>query len=611
MALDTNRLAYSSNSGYIRLLLQTLPVFLTGIICLTCAYADDGTQPFPSFYSNAAMFRMAIETAQNKTSPPTCRITGLTVPHHLLARDLISVGFAHLAGQKYDRIVIISPDHFHRGGKTFSVPRRDFETVFGLVRTDQAMALQLVRPNCGRSAENGRDTPIGRPAVSFSNLFSHEHGVQALLPFVKFFFPETPVLPIAVKNSATRDECEALLDSLIPLLSPATLIIQSTDFSHYLPMGEAQTRDQETLRILSAEDPALVFGLTEPAHLDSRAAQYLQLRIQRQFFCARINFLAHGNSQNYTSEPVKETTSYFVELFVPTRDDAAVSSRPNSSENFTPSRMKRFFFAGDTFFGRFVAEKFRDEKKRRSFITQALKITGGCPMIVNLEGVVREACPHGENSYRLCMEQSATLSMLKDLNVMAVSLANNHSHDFGDRGYAEMRDRLIRQNFYVLENGMMTDFDLFRLAAFTDVDNRGEMKYGIMSPADLGILGAGCSKRNESVKGNPPTEQRKAKPVFAFLHFGHEFSPPAEREKAIVAALHACGVETIFGAHSHRPEKLTCDLHSCRTFSLGNFIFDQIDPRSGGTMIEVAFFSDGIYFLREHALGNFFKPAQK
>ncbi|MBF0509409.1 MAG: CapA family protein, partial [Deltaproteobacteria bacterium] len=192
--------------------------------------------------------------------------------------------------------------------------------------------------------------------------------------------------------------------------------------------------------------------------------------------------------------------------------------------------------------------------------------------------------------------------------VIAVSLANNHSHDFGDREYAEMRDRLIRQNFYVLENGMVTDFDLFRLAAFTDVDNRGEMKYGILSPGDLGVLGPGCFMGRESVKGNPPTEQRKAKPVFAFVHFGHEFSPPAEREQAIVAALHACGVETIFGAHSHRPEKLSCDLHSCRTFSLGNFIFDQTDPRAGGTMIEVVFFSDGIYFLREHALGNLFHP---
>ncbi|MBF0495522.1 MAG: CapA family protein, partial [Deltaproteobacteria bacterium] len=270
-----------------------------------------------------------------------------------------------------------------------------------------------------------------------------------------------------------------------------------------------------------------------------------------------------------------------------------------------------FFFAGDAFFGRFVAEKFRDEHKRRSLITQVLQITGGCPMIVNLEGVVREACPHGENSYRLCMEQSATLPMLKELNVIAVSLANNHSHDFGEIEYAKMCDMLIRQNFYVLEKGTVTDFDLFRLAVFTDVDNRGKVKYGILSPADLGILGAGCFTGIESVEGNPPAEQRKAKPVFAFLHFGHEFSPPAEREKAIVAALHACGVETIFGAHSHRPEKLACGLNSCRTFSLGNFIFDQTDPRAGGTMIEVAFFSDGIYFLREHALGNLFQPIPK
>ena len=131
--------------------------------------------------------------------------------------------------------------------------------------------------------------------------------------------------------------------TLTPLLTPDTLLVQSTDFSHYLTQSEARRRDQETLRVLSGGDPRQVLSLTEPDHLDSKGCQYLQLLLQRQVFGAGPTVIANRNSQEYTSEPVKRTTSYIVQLY--------------SAEPLHVEGARSFFFGGDTFCGRYVAKK--------------------------------------------------------------------------------------------------------------------------------------------------------------------------------------------------------------------------------------------------------------
>ena len=47
-----------------------------------------------------------------------------------------------------------------------------------------------------------------------------------------------------------------MADTLKPLLTPTTLVVQSTDYSHYRPIGEAVARDQETIAAITAGDPA-------------------------------------------------------------------------------------------------------------------------------------------------------------------------------------------------------------------------------------------------------------------------------------------------------------------------------------------------------------------
>jgi AmmeMemoRadiSam system protein B len=540
-------------------------IHLVALLLLLLAACSGSDRPsaqtaFPPFFTDREVFVTAIHACRAK--PLLQKINGVTVPHHLLAADLIAGAFSRLQGQSYRRIIIISPDHFSRSTTAFAITRRDFDTVIGKLTTDQEAVRQL----------------LGNPLVTESSLFSQEHGVRALLPFIAHYFPQALIVPIAIHLKSHPADWDYLARTLAPLLTPDTLLVQSTDFSHYLPQEEARQRDQETLRVLSGWDPQQVLTLTEPANLDSRACQYLQLLLQRQVFGAGPTVMANRNSQEYSAETLKKTTSYIVQVY---------SREPLAVEGATS-----YFFGGDTFCGRGVANRLASPKRRESLRRQVLAKTRGQPLIVNLEGVLSDGCMASPGQYTLCMAESLALPLLQELHVRAVSLANNHSHDLGEDAYQYMTRRLAGQDIACLENRRVLDLGAFYLAGFTDVDNQSEEKIARLTRADLECL----------------VHLKKDKPLFAFVHWGQEFEDQAgPREQALADILEEMGVEVIIGCHSHRAGSLTGTRKSCRIFSLGNFLFDQEGPQTSGVLLEATFFPQGTYFLKVHRINNLYQ----
>ncbi len=250
-------------------------------------------RPFPAAYPGG-LFSDAIEAAES-TASASDRVSGLVLPHHLLAADLIAKGFAHVRDGGYRRIVILSPDHFSRGKTSFSVPGRDFLTSLGAVPLDREGVAALLRSEL----------------VSESSLFSHEHGVQALLPFIAHHFPGAFVLPVAIGKRSTPKEWRALAELLALLLDGDTLIVQSTDFSHYLDREETALRDAESVAALLSCDPERVVFLRQPSHIDSRGALFVQMTLQKSLGATPV-ILAHASSFEYNPAEAEKTggTSY-------------------------------------------------------------------------------------------------------------------------------------------------------------------------------------------------------------------------------------------------------------------------------------------------------------
>ncbi|HEY1123176.1 MAG TPA: AmmeMemoRadiSam system protein B [Haloferula sp.] len=525
-------------------------------------------EPYPLMFESPAPFRQAIEIATKEAKPVAARITGVTVPHHLLAADMIASTLYRASAGKYDRIVILTPDHFRRSTRAGATTLRSFRTALGDVPIDEAAVRQLMQ--CDVVAE--------------SNLFSHEHGVHAILPFLVTWFPQVPVVPVAIDARSRLEDWERLAKAIEPLVTKRTLVVQSTDFSHYLTQQVAATKDQQTLMLLSAGDAKGIPALRQPDNLDSKASQWIQMTLQQRCFgCGTPVVIDNRNAIRYggrQDEP--RTTSYITQLYSP--DFIAASVLPGEA----------WYFGGDTHFGRLVAKAFEDPQRAASIREPVLKVTGGRPLIVNLEGVLLEESPTSyQHPMRIGMDAKLALPELKKLGAVAVSLANNHTLDFGKAARDRMVELLQEQGIVPLLEGEPSDFGRFRMGVATDVANRPEPARDLLRPDSF-----------ESWKS-------ASRPLFAFLHDGIEYAEvPGDRERQLVSWAESAGATLILGCHPHRQspgwERSQQALHF---HSLGNLIFDQIDTKNGGGLVEVRFFEQGTWAARWIPLGNLFRDS--
>ena len=145
-----------------------------------------------------------------------------------LLRTVRCVGVRLLRGRAVDRVVLIGAAHFvPRDG--CAVSRADnWLSPLGPVRVD-AEARRIALDVPGVQVDDAPHLP--------------EHAIEVQLPFLQRLFEDPPrVLPVAVH--AAPDVVADLLDAVAT--GPSTLVVASTDLSHYLPDGIARRQDART-----------------------------------------------------------------------------------------------------------------------------------------------------------------------------------------------------------------------------------------------------------------------------------------------------------------------------------------------------------------------------
>jgi poly-gamma-glutamate synthesis protein (capsule biosynthesis protein) len=534
---------------------------LAVLACCLAAHAA-AEKSYPLFYPSAAPFKTAIaETKQIK--PLTVHVTGVTVPHHLLAAEMIAHTLRLAAGTQPARIILLTPDHFSRSERPFATSVRDFATPLGPVATDLDAVKQLLK--C--------------PLVEKSNLFSHEHGAQALLPFLAKLFPGVPVLPVALGVRSSRAEWETLAAALAPLVAENTLLVQSTDFSHYLSAKVARQKDQETLRAIASGDAAAILALNQPDHLDSKAAQWLMTTLQQRRHHATATVVDNRNAIDFGGPPDEpRTTSYITQVWSPDRIPA--EGLPGEA----------WFFGGDTHFGRHLAPLLADPAAVARVDRAILGLTGGRPLIVNLEGVMLDQVPPAAHPMKIGMAERTTLDRLKAWHTRGVILANNHTLDFGPASLAAMRHALETAGITCVGDRECVDFGPFRLAAATD------------------WLNPPAAARNRITADMVASWRDTPPPWIAFFHCGKEYGEdPGARERLLGERAGAAGAGLLLGCHPHRPSPgWELGGGALRFYSLGNLLFDQSDVRNTGGLVEVRFFKQGTWTARWLPLGNLY-----
>ncbi len=514
-----------------------------------------------------------IDAAIAKEAPhaaAVASVTGITVPHHLLAADLIARGVLAAKGARVDRILLIAPDHFRRLKTPFGVTTTGIETVFGPLPMAGDLAKSL----------------LSDPAFSATGDGGDEHSIHAVTPFIARLFPGVELTAITTARGSTRTDWDHAVSRIAPLLTPGTLVVQSTDYSHFLPVSQAILRDQETLAAIASGDPEAMLALAQPAHFDSMAAQYIQMALQAGQGAAPV-ILGNRNAHFYTSfaDP-GPTTSYIVTAFTTDPGEATRFDYPDQSVTL---------IGGDTYLGRGWWDRLTSPNGAANIAAQVRALTHDRPLILNLEGVLLPDRPAGANRAQHFMRADLALPVLTQLNLAGAVLANNHAQDFGADGAAISLSLLSEAGITALDHGEIADIGPFRVLPLTFKRGYFRDHPVVRSTEDLGAF---CT-----LPATPP--------LVAVVHWGGDYvnmASPFEAE--VLDALARCGVSAVVGSHSHLAST-TITAHAGgalqAVFSTGNLLFDQTGPVVSGALAEIRVLETGNVALRLIPIPNLYE----
>lgn len=250
-------------------------------------------------YYDGKSFINSLNTAGN-TSIKDAEIRGGIVPHHLLAGNMISGFFKVLSVQKPDLIVIIGPNHRRIGQQELNTGYWDWKTPFGTVESDKDTVSRIIADNM---------------AGVNHKLLEEEHSVSALVPYIKYYMPDTRIVPLLVHGNLGLKKSIELGRKIERLAGDKNyVVVASVDFSHYLPVEEADRMDKITLAAIKKKDLYSI-SLMGNDNLDSPPAVISLLTAMDRARSGDFIVLDHDNSGKMPGIRSDSTTSYFTAIF--------------------------------------------------------------------------------------------------------------------------------------------------------------------------------------------------------------------------------------------------------------------------------------------------------
>ena len=195
-----------------------------------------------SWYSaDPAELRTQIDDLLAKANAPNLfgELRALIVPHasYVYSGPIAASGYACIAGQQFTRVVILAPSH-RKGFRGCSVPDYSaYSTPLGDVPLDSEACAALRRHQLF-----GEEKAAHR----------EEHAIEIQLPFLQRTLGNFSMVPVLI-SYLEESEIATIADAIRPLLNAQTLLVVSTDFTHYGPRFAYQpfkTDIRENLRQL-------------------------------------------------------------------------------------------------------------------------------------------------------------------------------------------------------------------------------------------------------------------------------------------------------------------------------------------------------------------------
>ncbi len=205
-----------------------------------------------SFYpADPKVLSAMIDDLLAKVTVPqiTDPILAVVAPHagYEYSGPVAAYTYAQLKGHKYTRVVVIAPSHHVAFDFTSIYDGDAYATPLGNVPVDKAFAQKLVKMSSTMKLSSQGHDPTSAGG---------EHAVEVQLPWLQKVLGNFEVVPI-VMGDQSYESSRALGVALAKLIKKEggdTLVLASSDLSHYHTYDDAVTIDHKTLNALQAWD---------------------------------------------------------------------------------------------------------------------------------------------------------------------------------------------------------------------------------------------------------------------------------------------------------------------------------------------------------------------
>jgi len=157
--------------------------------------------------------------AADDSPPPD--VAAIVVPHagFVYSGQVAAHGFAGVRGAHFDRVLLLGPSHYSAYSGAAVPAATVYRTPLGEVAIDRHAA----------------DAVADRPSVTLDDApFRREHSLEAEIPFLqRCLEPGWSLLPVLIGAGPQDGHTGNVAAALRPLLDQATLVVVSSDFTHF------------------------------------------------------------------------------------------------------------------------------------------------------------------------------------------------------------------------------------------------------------------------------------------------------------------------------------------------------------------------------------------
>ncbi len=242
-----------------------------------------------------------------------------------------------------------------------------------------------------------------------------------------------------------------------------------------------------------------------------------------------------------------------------------ISAHFINTGNIFGNDLKKIIFVGDIMLDRAVAIHSKRDGKESVFEGVKYLFEGVDAVVGNLEGTVsyrKSIAVPGSSILRFTFDPSF-MPILRSIGFKAVSLANNHSLDFGHDADTETRDYL-HINDILTFGSALNDRDLSSSISMKDGAFCLVGYHDLFFPDPSGVI--------EEIKNI----RSSCKNIVVFVHWGSEYTHvPSDRQRILAQSFIDIGADLVIGAHPHVVQPVEIYKGKAIFYSLGNFVFDQ------------------------------------